>query len=474
MKKNFQMKYSLFMFIAALFLGLAACKKDPVTPDPPPTVDSTRLNTPENRMRDTAYWYSQDIYLWYDQLPTDQVFAARKYKTLNDIMMAIRPFSKEPANTGTPKDRWSFAIDKASWDNVSSGIEKDFGVNIFFLVQGDLRVRYVEKNSPADKAGVQRGWRITKINNITNITTDNANAIVEAVYYSAKSDFTFLKPDGNSTTISLESAQYQSNPILLDTVYHEAGKSIGYMVYNSFLGDQEATVASFDRIFNKFSSGNVKDVIVDLRYNGGGYVSLQAALANYLAPATANGKIMMMQQFNQKYSQYNDTLNFSKKGSLNPAKLIFIVSEATASASELLINNLKPFFSGSDFKIVGPRPSYGKPVGYFNIPVGDQYIFPVSFRSVNNVGVGNYYEGFVPDKVVGDGIDKNWGDLGEASLAAAYKYIVTGGFGFVKTTGTTLDASAGANRQEADAFNRKVDSERFHGMVDSRKLDFNK
>lgn len=197
------------------------------------------------------------------------------------------------------------------------------------------------------------------------------------------------------------------------------------MVYNSFLGDSAATSNSFKRIFNSWSAASVTDAVIDLRYNGGGYVSYQAELADYLAPSAANGKVMMTNSYNTNYAQYNRTTNYAKKGSLNLPRIFVIVSQNTASASELLINNLKPYM---EVKIVGPAPTYGKPVGYFNIPIGDYYIFPVSSRTVNANNQGNYFGGFQLDKQTKDGIDKNWGDTNEESLAAAIKYITTGSF----------------------------------------------
>src|SRR6185436_5548680 len=118
---------------------------------------------------------------------------------------------------------------------------------------------------------------------------------------------------------------------------------VGYMVFNSFLGDTVEVYNEFQRIFNKFNSQGVTDVAVDLRYNGGGYVSVQQKLANYLAPTTASGGVMMSQVFNDHYASWNETSNFNKLGPLNVARVFFIVSNNTASASELLINNMKPY-----------------------------------------------------------------------------------------------------------------------------------
>ncbi|RYY09611.1 MAG: hypothetical protein EOO04_38135, partial [Chitinophagaceae bacterium] len=375
-----------------------------------------------DKIKDTVLGYSQDIYLWFEQIPS--TFKPRTYADPNKIMTAIREYSVEPGFS-KPVDRWSFAMKKAEWDDVSSGIAGDFGIDVVFRVEGDLRVKSVEKESPAGKAGVRRGWRITKLNGSSNITSGNSSAIIDAVFYSNSTIFEFQKPDGTSITSTLAATSYQQNPIFLDTVYTAGANKVGYLVFNSFLGDTTQIYNSFQRIFSRFSGENVKDVIVDLRYNGGGYVSMQEKLANYLVKPSASGQLMMKEVFNKNYTKWNETINFSKLGSLSPARLFFIVSDNTASASELLINNLKPYV---DVKLVGPKPTYGKPVGYFPIGVGDWYIFPVSFRSTNKDGQGNYFDGIALDSRSADGVDKDWGNVQEASLANVLAYISSGNF----------------------------------------------
>src|SRR4029078_13648511 len=165
--------------------------------------------------------------------------------------------------------------------------------------------------------------------------------------------------------------------------------------------------------------------VIDLRYNGGGYVSVQEKLADYLAPNSANGKVMMRETYNDKHQNNNATLYFNKAGPLNPNHLLIIVTQSTASASELLINNLKAYM---DVKIVGPNNTDGKPVGFFPLSAGDWYVFPVSFRSTNSVNYGGYFDGFTSDAPVAGGGDKDWGDPAEASLAKAIRYITTGSF----------------------------------------------
>lgn len=366
--------------------------------------------------------YARDIYLWYNQIPSS--FNGQNYADPDAIMQALRNYSTEPGFS-TPVDKWSFGIKRTEWDNVSSGSSQDFGLTVFFKTEGDLRVRSVERASPAGLAGIKRGWRITSINNNTNIVTANASFIVNAVYSSTSGTFRFQKPDNSTVDINLAAAAYQEHPVFLDTVYTAGARKVGYFVFNSFLGDTTEIKNEFQRIINRFIGQNVDDVVVDLRYNGGGYVSLQQRLANYLVNPAADGQLMMREQFNDRYTSFNESTNFKKTGSLSLSRIFFIVSNSTASASELLINNLKPFMN---VILVGPSATYGKPVGFFPIPVGDWFIFPVSFRSTNKNGEGNYFNGLPLTNQAADGLDKDWGDVSETALASVLKYISTGSF----------------------------------------------
>jgi hypothetical protein len=448
------MKSEIVLCFLGSILILSSCKKETgIEKIPEPMVSVT------DKMKDTILLYSQDIYLWNTQIPSS--FNPRTYADPDKIMTAIRAYSQEPGFT-QPVDRWSFAIKQAEWDNISSGVTQNFGLSVFFYADGDLRVKSVEKQSPAARAGIRRGWRITKLNGSSNITNSNADFIVEQVFNSNSTTFTFQKPDGSAADIQLNAATYQENPIFLDTIYATGGKKIGYLVFNSFLGDTNQIYNDFQRIFNRFSQEGVSDLIVDLRYNGGGYVTVQSKFANYLVPAAGNGSLMMKQEFNNNNKIYNSSSYFTKLGPLNLGRIFFIVSSSTASASELLINNLKPYV---DVKLVGPSNTYGKPVGYFPIPVDDWYIFPVSFRTTNKSGEGSYFNGIPLDKQVGDGLNKDWGDKDEASLASILKYINTGSF---SVAGEVPGIAARTyNNAEVIDGNNKLDRS-FKGAIDTR------
>jgi C-terminal processing protease CtpA/Prc len=451
-----------FLLLLILFGIFNSCKKNVDTPAPTPS-DSTALAT---MALDSALIDANSFYLWYNQIPS--TFNARSYSDPNAVITAIRAYSIEPGFGTAPVDRWSFGVLQSDWNQLSGGIGTaasttatgDFGLNVFFLVDGDLRVKLVYPQSPAGQASIQRGWKITAINGSTNITIANATFIVNAVYYSASTAFTFVKPDGSSVNMTLNATTYPEPPVYLDTVYNYGSKTIGYMVINSFLGDTSQLATAFQNTISYFNSQNVTDIVVDLRYNGGGYVSAQQNLANYLAPAAANNSLMMKETFNDKHQSYNSSLYFKKKGLLSPNHILFIVSEFTASASELLINNLKPYMT---VKLIGPGNTDGKPVGFFPIADGDWYVFPVSFRSTNSAGNGEYFNGFTPDAITADGLTKNWGDISESCLAEAIKYITTG----------TFTPQSIQNYKEDPAVlsgNHLLDHANFKGMVDSRGI----
>lgn len=436
-----------------------ACKKeDSLSPTnlTPPTTSATSAE----KIKDSALLYARDLYLWYDKIPA--TFNAQSYADPSAIMTAIRQYSIEPGFSG-PVDRWSFAVGREQFEDLSAGVSGDFGLNVFFRQEGDLRVRAVEKNSPAGQVGIRRGWRITRINGNNNLSTSNSSFVVQNVYQSSTTTFTFQKPDGSTVNLTLNARTYQDEPVVLDSVYQVNGRKIGYFVFGSFLGDTTSIYNQFNRVFNGFTAQGVQDVVVDLRYNGGGYVSVAEKLADYLAPSSANGNVMMTQKFNNKYSNYNSTDLFRKRGSLNLNRIFFIVSSGTASASELLINNLRPYM---EVVLLGSSKTHGKPVGYFPIPVGSWYVLPVSFFTVNKNGEGHYYNGFPLNNQIADGLDKDWGDLSESLFGSAVNYISTGAF----RTMAPGQSAAQSTSPAVLAGNELLDATNFKGTIDVRGL----
>ncbi|HVK96472.1 MAG TPA: S41 family peptidase, partial [Flavisolibacter sp.] len=284
-------------------------------------------------------------------------------------------------------------------------------------------------------------------------------------------------------TANLSKSSFTSNAVLHRNVLNVGGKKVGYLVFNQFFGQPSRN--ELGQAFTQFQNENINELIVDLRYNPGGSVQTQDTLANLIAPLSANNQTMYQYIFNSTlqnnqhqllrkklgygnmFSASANTVKFQKAGNLNLSRVFFIVSKNSASASEMLINNLKPYM---DVKVIG-ETTYGKPTGFFPIPVFEFDIYPTSFKTVNKSGNADYYNGFVPDRVTPDGVNKNWGDVEEPSLAAALRFISTGSFARMSRVQDT-EAAAVDVRTKAmkytESFNRALFEKKFSGMFIER------
>jgi carboxyl-terminal processing protease len=404
-----KLKYLLTSITFAVLIGISSCEKT-----------TNNVNTAPD-LRDSVYAYSQEIYLWTDNLPSVSVFNPRSYPTADSIMRKLRTYS--PFVNGRYQDRWSFVIDKATWDNVVSGNSTDTGAEYAFNTDADLRVKLVYSQSSAGKQGVTRGWKTLKINsidatyaNIKQLNTELAKASQTIV---------FQKPDHNQVTLTLTGSTYKSDYIINPKVFTINGNNVGYFAFDSFLGSNsgQSTKDELDKVFADFKAKNVTELVLDLRYNGGGYGTVSNYLGNLIAPASAVGKVFVNSVHNKKYTNWNKTSYFtSLANSLKLSRISIITTKGTASASEELINGLKPVMT---VKLIGTT-THGKPVGYYGFPTMNSYVFPVALKNVNSVGNADFYEGFTPDKIQTDDYTHNLGDPEESCLKIALNYIKTG------------------------------------------------
>jgi len=453
------LKYTTAISGIIFLVSFTSCKKS-TTPEP--TLDAD--------VRDSAYFNSLIYYLWNDKLPDYNNWLAESNASKDLVLLSndkttfkprsfadvfalmggangIKAYSARNAQ-GNPLDRYSFAATQQEWDNVASGSNEGFGFSRSYLNDNDLRVGFVFDQSPMGRAGVQRGWQILRVNNIAG-TAANDQAIFNALRNNTSVTFEFRKNDGTTQTIPLTKAAYKANFLLHKSVIETGNKKIGYFVLNDFLGDQngQATLQQLETTFNEFKTQGVNELVVDLRYNGGGYVFLSEALANLIAPASAKGRTMYSYRYNQLLTEAftarnrdnnpnnNVPVSFNYNTTapvLNLTKVVFITTEATASASELLINNLKPYLN---VKLVGNKTN-GKPVGFPALliemsqtdPSKNYYVFPIAFQTVNANNQGDYYDGIEVDKRQIDDLSRNFGDPNEACLKEAISYITTGSF----------------------------------------------
>ena len=181
-----------------------------------------------------------------------------------------------------------------------------------------------------------------------------------------------------------------------------------------------------------FQSQGVQELIIDLRYNGGGSVAVAEQICNYLVQSANTGKLMYTNQLNATKTAQNSSRNFSKIGNINLSRVIFITSRSSASASELIINALDPYM---DVVLIGDN-TYGKPVGSFPLSSYNRIlqnnnveVVPITFAIANSVGKAEYFDGFPADFKVGDSPQIAWGNENDLRLAAAIQYIRTGTVG---------------------------------------------
>jgi len=355
------LKFRVGILFPFLFLFVFySCKKDDdeLTPD----------FTQEQKWTSEVFSAMQAIYLWNDALPA--TLDATKYTTAGKALEYLSGL-KLNSETGQAIDHYSF-LDKIG--NLSGEITQgtasgDYGFMVTAAYnssnQVSFYVTYVYKNSPAGLAGVARTYEIVSVNGSyavhPEVTSDGYlvstsagyTNLVNALFNSKSASFGFKKPDGTTFTTSLNVGTYTINSVLYDTVFEVGIKNVGYVVFNQFLGESSQT--ELTNIIENFQANDVKDLIVDLRYNGGGSVETCEKLSSMLAPSDANGKMMYTYKMNTDLTQYfvsqneNLTVNFAKSNTFQPTAIYFIVSGGTASASELLINNLRPYYTSNMF-----------------------------------------------------------------------------------------------------------------------------
>lgn len=480
----------LLIIVAVCFSSLISCQKELNDSGGSGTDTTGNGGTPSQSdlLKDSVYLYTKEVYLWHEVIPTYDVFNPRGFSGATDEEAAQNELDAIKALQ--PLDRYSFVTTNAESEGLQTGTNNDFG----FLVKAaalDVAepidsiywfVNYVYDKSPAGLAGVERGWHVSKINN-TAITYDNASIdILNNTFFgtTTSATFEFTKPDGTTTTSTLNYANYTANSVLYENVLTYQTHKVGYLVFNQFFGQTSRNELA--NAFNDFATAGINDLVVDLRYNRGGSTATQDTLANLIAPASANGKKMYTYMYNDSlqagkypllyrkspYNQYptdiftqaNNVVNFEKAGSITSlTRVFFIVSSSSASASELLINNLRPYM---DVKLVGDT-TFGKPVGFFPIDIFNYSIYPISFKTVNSQNVGDYYTGFVPDQLRADGVNKSWGDITEPCLGSALNYIFTGSFG--RKGGQ--DLSDEANRR---IYNKQKPYDMVYKQITSRKF----
>ncbi|GAB3931842.1 S41 family peptidase [Mucilaginibacter myungsuensis] len=465
------MKKMLLVAVLAIS-ALTACKKSTPAATEPTPVDPLVSVSGIDKLRDSVYLYAKEAYYWSDALPDYAAFNPRSFAGTDELsslqleVFQLSQYKKNPTtgvayefySAGSTQAKYS-TIDLASSSNRLNAVTGDFGFLPSYAGVNDLRVKYVYSGSPAGLAGIKRGYQITSVNGRTALSADNnanLNFLTNAIYQNSSITLVLKKPDASTMTVTLNTASYKINPVITTKVLSDgSGKKVGYIVFNSFVS-LSSTQTALDNAFSDFATAGCSDLVVDFRYNLGGYTTTAEYLADLIVPSSANGKVLYSAYFNPlltsnkavllknqvRKNENNQLYNYSdidfsldaqtskvaKKGSLNLNRVFFLVGSSTASSSELVINSLKPYMN---VQMIGTT-TYGKPVGFFDIRIGKYEMYIPEFETKNSQGQGGYFTGMTPGsatypgKYATDDLTKEFGDPTERLLAQALNYISNG------------------------------------------------
>jgi carboxyl-terminal processing protease len=443
----------------------ARCKSprsgtDPATMQPYP--DKQGSTTDENNFLRS---YSNDTYLWYSEI-TD-----RDPGLYNDPL-AYFDLLKTNATTmsGQPKDKFHFTYPSDQWFQLSqSGVEVGYGVQWAILSSippRELVIAYTEPNTPATNLPLPlaRGASIIAIDDVdiddnTQAGVDTLNAGIFPA--SAGETHKFAVLDLGSPTpreVLLTSQPITSTPVQDVQVLTTASGNVGYMLFNDHIATAEQELIDAVNQLNASNGGQgIDDLVLDIRYNGGGYLAIASELAYMIAgPTQTAGETFEEIQFNDKYPStdpltgqalaptpfYSQTLGspFNGNGgtagaalpSLNLSRVYVLTGAGTCSASESIINSLRGI--GVDVYQIGST-TCGKPYGFYPTDNCGTTFFTIQFRGINAAGFGDYTDGFSPDNTaagqagttvpgcsVADDFSNQLGDPMEGRLSAALAY----------------------------------------------------
>jgi carboxyl-terminal processing protease len=404
--------YSISSRLAAIWLSLlllvvAACSKD----DPAPDATTQTNNKIDSWILDNMqFWY-----LWNDKLPSSPDKTQDPETFFKSLLVS--------------EDRFSWIQDSyTDLLNSLQGISKEAGYEFVLYRESETsnnvlaQILYVKPGSPAEGAGLKRGDVITAINN-QQITTSNYKDLLAAI----KDDHTIrYKPllvDQQKLdiekTASLTTVQYTENPNYLHKVIPVGDKKIGYYVYNFFASGTDSNAKAYDTemesIFADFKAQGITDLVLDLRFNSGGSETSADNLASLIGTSVDNTKVFAKRTYNTGVeneiikdpdlgTSYLTTKFLNKSSNvgnqLTGHRVYVLTSSHTASASELVINALKPFM---DVFLIGDV-TYGKNVGSISIydkddPTNKWGMQPIVVKVSNSLGQSDYSAGFTPNVI---------------------------------------------------------------------------
>ncbi|MBU2997414.1 peptidase S41 [Cellulophaga baltica] len=454
------------LYLLVLFLFLASCNNDDDLTEEENEEVTVTLDSEVNEFiwKGLNHWY-----LWQEEqtVLNDDYFASTDdfYTYLNSYNTSEGLFDDLIYQPGVVDDFSWYIEDISEQEDSFNGISTSYGIGFpgsLIRVSEDneyvvIYVAYVDEGSPADLAGIERGDIISRVDGETMTLTNYA--IINKIFTEENLSLGFADiVDGELTPIEgeveLTATTFTSNPINYFDVLDVSNTKIGYLVYNSFTSTFNGEL---EDVFTYFNEQSITELVLDLRYNGGGSVLTSDILASMIdGGATANSDAFASLEYNSKRSDQNFTYPFldenyiySKDGDfegtevltrLNTLSRLYVLTgSGTASASEMIINGLRPYM---EVIIVG-ETTVGKNEGSITVvdaPDGDDSVKytesgsnlntshtigmqPIVFQIYNSLGQSDYTLGFDPDIYVDEysytSDIKAFGDTDEALLNAA-------------------------------------------------------
>ncbi|MFL9844327.1 S41 family peptidase [Flavobacterium rhizosphaerae] len=387
-------------------------------------------------------------YLWQQEVPN---LADDRFANQGELNSFLESYPNPEAlfhsllyQPGTV-DRWSVLFsDFTVLENLLQGVSTSNGADLGLVYvtppadpdnpAPDLPifgyVRYVMPNTDAADKGVQRGDIFYAVNGTTLTNSNYSSLLGQETYTLNLADYNSGAITPNGQEVTLTKSQYAEDPVYRTNVVTRGSHTIGYLMYNGFYSNYDNQL---NAAFGELASQNVNELVLDLRYNSGGSVRTATYLGSMIT-GQFNGQLFAKQQWNSKLQAYYESENpqslinrFTDKlsnnqpiNSLNLNRVYILTTSSTASASELVINCLKPYI---DVVVIGGTTT-GKNVGSVtlydspdfsrrNVNGSHKYAMqPIVLKTVNNDGYGDYFEGIPPTMEMHEDLD-NMGVLGE-------------------------------------------------------------
>jgi hypothetical protein len=353
--------------------------------------------------------WSNNTYLWYDEIIDNNIAAI---EDPIDYFETLKTYGNSPS--GRAKDRFHYTQNTADYQQlVSNSASLGYGARFILLETSpprEGRIAYVEPNSPAANAGLSRGDQILEIDGVDFVDGGDTETLNDGLFPEADNEahtFKVLKI-GQATpqTVVLTSEVVTSDPVKNTRVITTASGKIGYLALHTFATKSAET--ALIEAFNELSAESPDALVLDLRYNGGGYLSISAELGYMIAgSALSENRIFGKATFNNKHPVinpvtgsaisatpfYNTSSTSEPLPSLNLNKVYILSSGRTCSASEALINGLIGI--DVDVVLIGGT-TCGKPYGFYSTDNCGTTYSTIQIRGENAKGDGDYADGFSP------------------------------------------------------------------------------